>query len=208
VNEPTNLKCTWCVTDDEEPAVVHRVTMLSPAPHICNSQCPWLMANHGKTAQLFYDHEVPGIPSEAEFTYAPWKRARIWDDDLKDGACGGYGSLCHVRMAGTQLREGNAWDVVSRQCSGALVMQQRELLRHVERGASALTLQGAARVAADTLGRDVAEHEVRDLDLDEILACAHPSLLDPKIGSDAVAPPLSEQERARWTRVRGGQYQW
>ena len=82
-------------------------------------------------------------------------------------------------------------------------MQQRELLRHVERGESALTVRGAARVASDMLGREVAEHELGDLDVTELLKHAHPSLLDPKIGSDAVAPLLSERERHEWRRLRG-----
>jgi hypothetical protein len=155
------------------------------------------------TVELSYDHEVPGIPMpEGGFTFAPWKRARVWDNDLRNGVYG-YGSLCHVRLQGTQLRPGNVWDVVARQCSGALVMQQREVLRHVERGESALTLQGAARVATDMLGREVAEHELGDLDVRELLEHAHPSLLDPKIGSDAVAPLLSEWEIHEWERLRG-----
>jgi hypothetical protein len=52
------------------------------------------------------------------------------------------------------------------------------------------------------LGREVAEHEVCRLDLGELLGRSHPSLLDPNIGSDAVAPPLSELEIERWTRLR------
>jgi hypothetical protein len=80
-------------------------------------------------------------------------------------------------------------------------MQQRELLRHVARGSSALTPQGAARVASDMLGRRIAEDELGGLDVAELLANAHPSLLDRKIGSDAVAPPLSESELAEWERL-------
>src|SRR5262249_9713406 len=144
----------------------------------CNDQCPWLVANHGKTVELYYDHEVPGIAMPESFTFAPWKRADIWENDLRNGVPG-YGGLCHVRLKGTELTPRNTWNVVSRQCTGALVMQQRELLRHVERGDSALTPQGAARVASDMLGTQVAEHELRDLDVRALLANAHPSLLDP-----------------------------
>lgn len=203
MNEPDDVKATWCVGDGAQTQLVHHVTMCSPRSRPCNCQCPWLVANHGKTVELFYDHEVPGIPMpEHAFTFASWKRAHVWDSDLKDGVYG-YGSLCHVRLQGTQPRPGDMWDVVSRQCTGALVMQQREALRHVERGESALSLQGAARVAGDMLGREVAEDELGDLDLRELLAHAHPSLLDPHIGSDAVAPPLSEREIREWQRLRG-----
>src|SRR2546428_8138291 len=99
LSDRDDIKSTWGVSDNEQR--VHRVTICAPQSRNCNSQCPWLVANHGTTKALYYDHEVPGIPSESEFTFAPWKRARIWDTDLKDGAYG-YGSLCHVRLPGTQ----------------------------------------------------------------------------------------------------------
>ena len=103
--------------------------------------------------------QVPGIPmTEGPYIFAPWKRACLWEDGLKDGVPG-YGALCYVRLEGTQRKPGNVWDIVGRQCTGALVVQQREVLRHVERGESALSVQGAARVASDMLGREVAEHE-------------------------------------------------
>jgi hypothetical protein len=202
LGESNDIKITWCVENEEQPPLVHRVTMYSPQSRPCNGQCPWLVATHGKTVDLYYDHEVPGIPMpENGFTFARWKRACVWHNDLRDGVYG-YGSLCHVRLQGTRLRPGNVWDVVARQCSGALVMQQREVLRQVERGESALTLRGAACVAGDMLGRTVAEHELGELDIRELLEHAHPSLLDPKIGSDAVAPPLSEREIHEWERLR------
>jgi hypothetical protein len=178
--------------------------MHDPRPRPCNNQCPWLVANHGKTMELRYDHEVPdvAIPDEA-YAFAPWKRARIWENDLKEGLLG-YGSLCHVRLQGTERVQGSMAEVVGCQCTGALVMQQRELLRHVQRGESALSVGGAARVASDMLGRRVSEDELRDLDLRELLERAHPALLDPKIGSDAVAPALSEPELRAWKLLRDG----
>lgn len=194
---PNDVKSTWTVAGGKPP-LDHHVTMRRPAPRPCNTQCPWLVANHGRTAELFYDHEVPGIPMpEGGFSFAPWKRALVWETDLKHGGYG-YGSLCHVRLQGTQLKPDDSWDVVARQCSGAVVMQQREVLRHVESGDSALTPHGAARIASDMLGREVAECELSDLDVRELLAHAHPSLLDAMIGSDAVAPPLSEHECHEW----------
>lgn len=183
------------------PKDAHHVTMRAPLPRTCcNHQCPWLGANHGRTIELAYDHEVPGIPmTEGPYSFAPWKRASLWEDGLKDGVPG-YGAICHVRLQGTQRKPGNVWDIVGRQCTGALVMQQREVLRHVERGESALSLRGAARVASDMLGREVAEHEVPNLDLRQLLGHAHPALLDPTIESDAVAPPLTDREIAEWKR--------
>jgi hypothetical protein len=50
------------------------------------------------------------------------------------------------------------------------------------------------------LGREVSGQELGKLDLRELLAHAHPSLLDPRIGSDAVAASLSERERQEWDR--------
>lgn len=198
---PSDVKCTWIVPDEARTSEGHRVTMRAADRKVCNGQCPWLVANHGKTLEMFYDHEVPGIPAETVFTYAAWKRARIWNDNLTDGVCG-YGSLCHVRMRGTRMRRDQTWEVVSRQCVGALVMQQREVLRHVENCESALTLEGAARVAGDMLGRAVSAEDLAELDIRELFEHTHPSLLDLEIGSDAVAPPLSEREIREWKRLR------
>jgi hypothetical protein len=190
-----DVKATWCIPAAE---AAHDVAMREARPRPCNCQCPWLVANHGTSAELLYDHEVPGIPmAEGSYEFAPWKRARVWDEDLRDGRAG-YGSLCHVRSRGTQLRPDGTWSVVSHQCTGALVMQQRELLRHVQHGNSALSPQGAARVASDMLGRAIAEDDLAQLDLRELLFRAHPALLDPRIGSEAVARPLSERELREW----------
>jgi hypothetical protein len=194
-----NVKSEWLIGTETQD--VHHVTMLKPRSRPCNKQCPWLTANHGKTVELFYDHEVPGIDVPTSFTFSTWKRVDIWENGLRNGVHG-YGGLCHVRLKGTELTPRNTWKVVSCQCTGALVMQQRELLRHVERGDSALTQQGAVRVASEMLGRQVAEHEVPDLNLRAVLANAHPSLLDRNIGCDAVAPPLSEREMQKWERLR------
>ena len=73
-----------------------------------------------------------GHPVGKRFTFAPWKRARVWDTDLKDGAYLRQPVSC--RLPGTQLNRGNVRDVVARQRTGTVVMQQRELLRHVVRG--------------------------------------------------------------------------
>jgi hypothetical protein len=202
LSEQNDVKATWQIGDEARPQLVHHVTMCHPRSKPCNGQCPWLVNNHGTTVELYYDHQVPGVPMpEIPFSFAPWKRTLVWEGDLRDGL-DGYGSLCHVRLQGTRRKPGDTWDVVAHQCSGALVMQQREVLRHVERGESALTAQGAARVAGDMLGREVAERELADLAISVLLAHAHPSLLDPRIGSDAVAPPLSEHEMQEWARSR------
>jgi hypothetical protein len=200
---PDDVKSVWAFAGGSPPQHV-RVVMREPRPAPCNGQCPWLAANHGQTRQLFYDHEVPGIelPDDGIYSFSPWKRAQVWAEDLRDGITG-YGSLCHVRGQGTKQRGDGAVDVVSCQCTGALVMQQREVLRHVSRGESALTTQGAARVASDMLGREISESDLVDIDLADLLAHAHPSLLDPKIGSDAVAPPLSKREVREWKRLSG-----
>jgi hypothetical protein len=196
-----DIKSTWYSGNPDLPQLGHHFTMRQPRPKPCNDQCPWLMDNHGKSVRLYYDHEVPdiGMPDN-EFTFAAWKRARIWDDYLKDGVHG-YGSLCHVRLPGTQCQSGDVWDIVARQCTGVVVMQQREVVRHVERRQSALSPQGAARIASEMLGREVSEDGLVALDVQELLAHAHPSLLDPTIGSDAVAAPLSEREMSEWGRL-------
>jgi hypothetical protein len=202
LSDAKDLKSRWSARAGVWRQLV-QVTMRRARSRPCNSQCPWLVANHGKAVKLFYDHEVAGITMpEGDFTYAPSKRARVWEDYLRDGA-DGYGSLCHVRLPGTQLGPGGTADVVACQCTGALVMQQRELLRHLEHGESALSTTGAARVAGDMLGRKVGEHELSKLDIGELLEHANPSLLDPKIGIDMVAPLLSERERQEWGAVAG-----
>ena len=196
------IKDTWYSGNSELPQLGHRVTMCEPRSKPCNNQCPWLVANHGKSVKLYYDHKVPGIAMpEGEFSFAPWKRAGIWDDHLKDGVHG-YGSLCHVRLPGTQQPAGDRWDIVACQCTGALVMQQREVVRYASRGESALSAQGVARIASEMLGREIGEQSLSALNVRELLAHAHPSLLDPKIGSDAVARPLSKREMREWSELR------
>jgi hypothetical protein len=190
-------KSTWCIGTETQD--VHHITMLRPRSRTCNGQCPWLQANHDRTVTLYYDHEVPGIAMPESFTFAVWKRVDVWTNDLRHGQPG-FGSLCHVRMKGTEQTPRDAWNVVSRQCTGALVMQQRELLRHVRSASSALSLQGAAHVASDMLGRPVTEPEVCKLDLASLLAHAHPSLLDPAIGCGAVAASPSEREIEQWRK--------
>jgi len=198
------IKGTWYSGNSELPQLGHRVTMCEPRSKPCNNQCPWLVANHGKSVKLYYDHKVPGIAMpEGEFTFAPWKRAGIWDDHLKDGVHG-YGSLCHVRLPGTQQPAGGRWDIVACQCTGALVMQQREVVRYASRGESALSAQGVARIASEMLGREIGEQSLSALKVRELLAHAHPSLLDPKIGSDAVARPLSKREMREWSELGSG----
>ena len=196
-----DIKGTWYWGSPNFPQLGHHITMRHPRTAPCNCQCPWLADNHGKLVTLFYDHEVPGIEMPDEFEFALRKRVEVWATDLKDGVHG-YGSLCHVRLPGTGLRDAEAWNIVGRQCTGALVMQQRELVRHVKHGESALSPQGAARVASDMLGREIAADDVRALSVRDLLAHANPSLLDPKIGCDAVAPPLSEQKMQEWGRLR------
>lgn len=201
MRESDDVKSTWWVDGAARPNQRHRVTMRSPRPRPCNRQCPWLVANHGRTMELEYDHEVPDIPMPGgPYAFDPWKRVQIWDAHLREGTRG-HGSLCHVRCEGTERRPGNVWNVVGHQCTGALVVQQREAVRHVERGESALSAGGAARVASDMLGRDVTVEELGGLDVAELLRAASPSLLDPAIGSEAVAPPLSDRELSEWGRT-------
>jgi hypothetical protein len=81
-------------------------------------------------------------------------------------------------------------------------MQQREVVRYASRGESALSAQGVARIASEMLGREIGEQSLSALNVRELLAHAHPSLLDPKIGSDAVARPLSKREMREWSELR------
>ena len=202
MRDSEDVKSSWNVDAGGDASLVHEITMSDPLSQPCNCQCPWLVDNHGKAVKLFYDHEVPGIAMpQGRFTFAPWKRSDIWNEHLRDGV-DGYGSLCHIRRQGTQLREDGGWDIVSRQCTGSVVMQQREVLRHVEVGESALSPEGVARVAGEMLGREISAHELRNLDLRELLEHAHPSLLDPRIGSDAVTPALSERELRGWAELK------
>jgi hypothetical protein len=48
----------------------------------------------------------------------------------------------------------------------------------------------------------LAEHELGNLDIGELLRHAHPSLLDTQIGSDAIAPPLTDREIHEWEGLR------
>ena len=88
---------------------------------------------------------------DGTFSFDSWKRVEVWEGDLREGVPG-YGSLCHVRLAGTRQPSDGPWDVVGHQCTSALVMQQREAIRFVERGDAALSRRGAARVRGADAG--------------------------------------------------------
>lgn len=178
-------------------AAEHHVILHAAADQPCNNQCPWLEANHGLVVELEYDHEVPGIPmSPGPYSFDPSKRVQIWENNLQDGICG-YGNVCHVRLKGTHEREDGSWQV-ARQCVGALVMQQRELIRHLEHRSSALSRAGAARVASELLGRPVTEEQLDAVGVDEVKARAHLALVDDRIGCSEVASPLSDREVRAW----------
>ena len=82
-------------------------------------------------------------------------------------------------------------------------MQQREVLRHVERGESALSLQGAARVASDMLAARWRSRSSATWIFGNCCGHAPPSLLDTQIGSNAIAPPLTDREIHEWAGLRG-----
>jgi hypothetical protein len=206
-----NVKATW---RESTPDVVIEVVMHEARPKQCNHQCPWRVANLDLVTVFVYDHEVPNCPYDpGSYEMTSGRYEYLWDH-LKTGRYGDQRGLCHIARRGTWEHAridgftGKArWKLVACQCTGALVLQQRELLRHVEHGRSALTQEGAARVAADMLGREVAESEVAGLDprnlraqtvgVRELLEHAHPALLDAEIGSPLLAP-VSERELCVW----------
>lgn len=200
MEEEPEIKASWFSGCPEFPQLGDRFKMLHSRDRPCNDQCPWLVENQGRSLKLRYDHEVPGIGMpDGDFEFAPWKRSEVWHGDLRDGVAG-YGSLCHVRLQGTGQHEDGTWEVVGHQCTGALVMQQREVIRHVEHGQSALSRRGVARLASDMLDRSVTDEQIADIDRNEVLRRAHPALLDQDIGAPIVAPAPTEDERAAWKR--------
>jgi hypothetical protein len=206
MRDDDRVKATW-----EQPGKgrsVVSVVMYEPRTRQCNRSCPWRVSNHGKTIPFEYDHEVANVPTDTHCHYTP-ERAALWWDHLKTGRYGDWRNLCHVMRKGTwdhmltnRLTGITRWHMVACQCTGGLVLQQRELLRHVENGRSALTAEGAARVASDMLGREVGEHDVAVLDVSELLQHAHPALLDPQISSPHLAS-LSDRELRDWRAADG-----
>jgi hypothetical protein len=196
-----DVKATW--TQPGKAGSVVDVTMLEPRSRQCNRACPWRVANHGKTVPFEYDHEVANMPCDTHCHYTAENAAHWWDH-LKTGLYGDWRNLCHVMRRGTwehtqkSLLGPVRWKMVACQCTGSLVLQQRELLRHVEHGKSGLTGEGAARVATAMLGREIAESDVAGLDVGELVRHASPSLLDPQIGSPHLAP-VSGRERSAWS---------
>lgn len=213
----TDVKATWTERVFNGTATV-RVVMRQPKSRPCNRSCPWRVANHDKTVPYVYDHEVLGIPYDPTCKYTREKYEASWDA-LKHGQHGqrasaghvklvaGQPSCCHIARRGTrELPLGGMYgrplaQLVANQCTGGLVVQQREVVRHVESGSSALTRAGAARVASDMLGRDVSGRELPRLDVGELLAHAHPALRDQQIGSPLLEP-VADVERDRWARAR------
>src|SRR4051794_4500272 len=126
---PDDVKATW----HEGPI---QIVMREPKSKPCNTSCPWMVANHGKTMPYAYDHEVAGIPFDPECTYTPEKYRVAWSA-LRHGKPGtrptrgrtatGQPTLCHIARRGTEYPT-----LVACQCTGALVLQQREAIRHRE----------------------------------------------------------------------------
>lgn len=188
----------WYYGDPDLPQLGHRIAMRRPKDRPCNGQCPWLNANQGDSRKLYDDHEIAGVELPDEpFEFAAWKRATLWDAELKEGTVG-YAALCHVRLPGTELRADDTWNIVGRQCVGALVMQQRELMRHLVDGRSLLTLIGLARVASGALNRSMPPEELALIDRAELRAALHPALLDSAIGCHAVAAGVDAAEALKW----------
>jgi hypothetical protein len=212
-----NVKARWIAQgalgpNDEDEAYVWRVCMLEPRDRQCNKSCPWRVASFGTAPAFEYDHEVIGRPSDSTCRYSDETYAGYWEM-LRTGSYD-WANLCHVARRGTRahdpswspggtvpLADGRRVQVdqthVVCQCTGSYVLQQREVLRHVETGTSAMTPAGAARIAGEMLGRPVTEDELSSLDVRELLRGAHPALLNPDIGSPHLAP-LSADERGSW----------
>jgi hypothetical protein len=209
-----DVKAQWIAegADDDEGAYFYRVCMLEPRGRQCNKSCPWRVANWGTSPDFVYDHDVAGTPTGNTCRYTDENYAGYWDS-LRTGSYD-WANLCHVARRGTQrhhpwvspgpsvtLDDGRRVRVnqthVACQCTGSIVLLQRELLRHVECGASALTPAGAARIASDMLGRTVNEGDLAGLGVRELLERAHPLLLDPAIGAPQLAP-VSEREARDW----------
>jgi hypothetical protein len=197
------VKVVWFSGPADLPQLGDRITMLEARTTICNGQCPWLRDNQGASRPLYNDHEAASIEVASEpFDFGTWRRSELWDAELRD-ATAGYASLCHVRLKGTERRSDDSWHIVGRQCTGALVMQQRELLRFLIGGASALSPAGAAGVASAALDRPVTVEDLPGIPRRELHRALHPRILDPAIGCDAVGPPVSLDELAEWNEWLG-----
>jgi hypothetical protein len=120
------------------------------------------------------------------------------------GLVDGAQMACHTRREEKLLGPAEIPVLRVFECTGARVLLDRELLRYVQQGpeASALTCKGARRHAAVLLGRDelLSESELHGLDWRELVEHASPSLADPRIQFEGVAP-LSEQELRDWSAV-------
>ena len=79
-------------------------------------------------------------------------------------------------------------------------MQQRELIRRVQRGRNALTPEGAARVASDRLGPEVQVSDLERLELDVLLSHAPRRGWTMQSAATRSLPPLVEHERRESSR--------
>lgn len=195
-------------TVDHNDGETVRVIMHEPKAGACGKWCGWRTFNFGQTVVCEDDHEIEGewaggnnVCEGDAATYT-----KMWDRGRNDSGAGlkdGYPQLCHIQRRGSgeptpdEQRAGVDRRVVACQCASSVVLQQREAIRQVENGTSALSLTGAAAVAADMLGRRVFRWDLTRLDVGDLLAHAHPALFDDTIGSPLI-PALSAGEIARW----------
>jgi hypothetical protein len=127
---------------------------------------------------------------------------RAWDAWGREGVglADGLPGLCHQRD-GAPIRH----------CAGIAGMQQRDALRFVEADkdpaalGSLRSLDAMRRVVGRMLGFEPEAIDDEwvigrlEIDLDELLEAANPTLVDLAIGCDGIAP-LTDAERQRWNR--------
>lgn len=117
-----------------------------------------------------------------------------WEGDFGDGSTAakdGMLLLCHGHISQDDREED--WDRDELQfCASIVVVQQREAIRHHERGWLHIDQTAAERIAA-RMGIPPALFRSRRLTRADLLSRAHPAISDPLIGHPTL-PPMQSGE--------------
>jgi hypothetical protein len=191
--------CADCAPDSPHSEGVAKLRPAMPQP--C-AMCPWRSENQ--------EGEPPQHEGSEPWFYTATTRAAMWEHwgPNGEGLSDGTTMFCHrtgaVDGTGCRALPGSK----PHECTGCAALQQRALLRAVRsRELGPLRGNAALEIAARMLG--VTPRELRGWKLhgkpitgEDLVAAAHPAVLDPAIASEQVPAPTAD-ELDDWTRRRG-----
>jgi hypothetical protein len=106
------------------------------------------------------------------------------------GVRDGLTMLCHQGASSAVGGTGPEESTTAHECAGALVLQQREVLRCNAGAGSAMTHRGMLKIVRNMFCNQAIEGFMfRTIERKALLGASHPSLADSALGHDELTPP-------------------